>query len=158
MSCPRCGLANGEFYGHVCNDVPVGGMALTFSPTCAKCAHLEAENAVLKASLESAAVGLGQSRVDRIAELEERDKTLTAFANAALEHQQQAEAERDALRAALARARKVLDTAQGGDFVIGPDPHITQPDGTCSCHHAKRVLVVDALAWQAWREANHDPL
>ncbi len=61
----------------------------------------------------------------------------------------------DSLTTDLARARAVLDTAQGGDFVVGPDPHIAQPDGTCSCHRAKRVIVVDALLWQRWEKA-HD--
>jgi hypothetical protein len=55
------------------------------------------ENTTLRASVESAAVGLGQSRVDRIAELEEREKTLLAFSNAALEHQREAEARVTAL-------------------------------------------------------------
>ncbi|MCC7061050.1 MAG: hypothetical protein IT508_12540, partial [Burkholderiaceae bacterium] len=47
------------------------------------------EIAALKSALESAAVGLGQSRVDRIAELENEVKTLRVFANAALEHQRE---------------------------------------------------------------------
>lgn len=124
MSCPRCGLANGEFYGHVCNDVPVGGMALTFSPTCAKCAQLEAENAALRKNL---AISEGISE-----QLNQMAGRAQASTLALL-------AERDALRADLTRARAVLDGARESVGRLLP--------------HDKTYIMVHRAAWQAWTEA-----
>lgn len=49
MSCPNCGLENGEFFGHVCAGTYFNAPTLTFSPPCAKCAQLEADLSAARA-------------------------------------------------------------------------------------------------------------
>lgn len=87
------------------------------------------EIAALKSALESAAVGLGQSRVDRIAELENEVKTLRVFANAALEHQREAESALDA---------RLLDARLSGNAL--DDTIVERDEAHAALTEARRVL------------------